>query len=55
MRKVYNYENATIIILNANVCTTDRFKKSTENFIKKVIKERNDNGNNDQTGNLNKK
>ena len=45
MRKVYNYENGTIIILNANVCTTDKFKKSTEYFIRKVIKERSDNGN----------
>lgn len=49
MRKVYNYKNATIIILNTNVCTTDRFKKSTEDFIKKVIKERSVYGNIDQT------
>lgn len=54
MRKVYNYENATIIIVNTNVCTTDKFKKSTENFIKKVIKERNTYGNSDQTRNFNK-
>lgn len=54
MRKVYKYENATIIVLNANVCTTEKFKKSTENFIKKVIKERSINGNSDQTGNFNK-
>ena len=45
MRKVYNYENATIIIINTNICTTDKIKKSTENFIRKVIKERNINGN----------
>lgn len=45
MRKVYNYENATIIIINANVCTTNKFKESTENFIRKVMKERQINGN----------
>lgn len=45
MRKVYNYENATIIIINANMCTTEKFKKATESFMKKVIKERNNNGN----------
>jgi hypothetical protein len=54
MRKVYNYKNATIIILNANVCTTEKFKKSTENFIKKVIKERDNNGDTNQTGNFSK-
>lgn len=53
MRKVYKYENATIIILNTNTCTTERFKKSTENFIKKVIKERGTNGDTNQTGNFN--
>lgn len=53
MRKVYNYENATIIIINTNVCTTDNFKKATENFIRKVMKERNINGNSNQTRNLN--
>ena len=45
MRKVYNYENATIIINNANVCTADNIKKATEKFIKNVIKERRSNGN----------
>lgn len=45
MRKVYKYENATIIVLNANVCTKKEFKKSTETFIKNVIKERTTNGN----------
>lgn len=54
MRKVYNYENGTIIILNANVCASENFRKSTENFIKKVIKERSINGNINQTGNFNK-
>lgn len=54
MRKVYNYENATIIIFNTNVCTTDKFKKATENFIKKVIKERSSNGYSNQTGDFNK-
>lgn len=49
MRKVYNYENATIIIVNTNVCTNDKFKKATEHFIRKVIKERNANGNGNQT------
>lgn len=44
MRKVYRYDNAIIIILDTNVCTTDRFKKSTENFMKKVIKEQITNG-----------
>lgn len=55
MRKVYNYDNATIIIVNTNVCASDKFKKSTENFIKKVIKERSTNGNSDQTGNIEEK
>lgn len=54
MRKVYKYDNATIIIVNANVCTTDKFKKSTENFIKKVIKERSVNGNSNKTGDITK-
>lgn len=49
MRKVYNYENATIIIVNTNVCTTDKFKKATEKFVRNVYKERNTNGNSNQT------
>lgn len=55
MRKVYKYENATIIVVNTNVCATKKFKKYTEDFIKKVIEERSVNGNTDQTRNLNKK
>lgn len=47
MRKVYNYQNGTIIILNANVCTKEKFKKSTEKFVRNVIKERGTNGNSD--------
>jgi hypothetical protein len=53
MRKVYNYENATIIIVNTNVCTTERFKKATENFMKKVNKERSIDGNSYKTRNFN--
>lgn len=55
MRKVYKYENGTIIILNTNVCTTEKFKKATENFMNKVNEERIQNGNSDQTGNFNEK
>ena len=53
MRKVYNYENATIIVLNANVCTVENLKKPTEIFIRKVIEERLINGHDDKTGNFN--
>jgi hypothetical protein len=55
MRKVYNYDNATIIIVNTNVCTTDKFKKSTEIFMKKVIKERSVYGNRDKTRSIEEK
>lgn len=49
MRKIYNYENATIIVVNTNVCTSERIRKATEKFMKKVIKERGTYGNSDTT------
>ena len=55
MRKIYKYDNASIIIVGTNVCATDKFKKSTENFMKKVIKERITNGNSNKTRTFKKK
>ena len=45
MRKIYERENATIIVLNANKIDLLNVQKSTESFIRKVIKERITNGN----------
>ena len=44
MRKVYKYENATIIVLNTNAINLTIFQNATESFIRKVIKERITNG-----------
>jgi len=45
MKKIYNFKNATIIVLNANSVDSTNIKKSTEKFVKKIIKERIINGN----------
>lgn len=55
MRKIYKYDNACIIIVGTNTCTTDKFKKSTEKFMKKVTKERITNGNSNKTRTFEKK
>lgn len=46
MRKIYKYENATIIVLTPDVNNLEVLQKATECFLKKVIKERSKHGNN---------
>ena len=46
MRKIYKYENATIIVLAPDVNNLEVLQKATECFLKKVIKEKNEHGNN---------
>ena len=45
MTKIYTYKNATIHVVNTNI-NKENLHKATEKFIKKVLKERTQNGNN---------
>lgn len=54
MKKIYKYENATIIVLNPNVNNMEILQKSTESFLRNVIKERSKYGNCNTSGNNNK-
>lgn len=54
MNKIYKYENATIIVINPDSNNMEILQKSTENFLRNVIKERNKHGNCNTTGNINK-
>lgn len=44
MKKIYNYRNCDITIIVPNT-SSDNIRKSTESFLKKVLKERAQNGN----------
>ena len=49
MEKIYTYKNATIHVVNTNI-NKENLYKATEKFIKKVLKERTQNGNSDSSG-----
>lgn len=54
MRKIYKYENATIIVLSQNVNNFTNLQKSTESFLRKVIEERSNHGYSNTSGNIDK-
>lgn len=37
MKKIYNYENGTVYVLNLDTYDRERFEKATKDFLKKVI------------------
>lgn len=55
MKKIYKYENATIIVLHNNVNNFVKLQKSTESFLRNVIKERNEYGNFNTSGDIREK
>ena len=55
MEKVYKYENATIYVTSTKSCDREKLKKITEDFLKKAIYGGKNNGNTNQTRNLNAK
>jgi hypothetical protein len=45
MKRVFNFKNGTIHVLNLDKFDNEKFRKNTEIFLTKVIKERIQNGN----------
>lgn len=44
MMKIYKYVNATVSVVKSDNNHSTNLQKSTENFLRKVLKERIDNG-----------
>lgn len=55
MKKTYEYENATIYVTSTKTVSREELIKSTEEFMKKVIRGGNQNGNTNSTRNFSKK
>ena len=55
MKKVYKYRNSTIEVLIPDEDYVTNLQTSTEIFIRKVLKERNNNGNSNTSRSINKK
>ena len=55
MEKVYKYENATIYVTSTKSCDQQELVRSTEEFVRKVIRGGKVNGYFDKTRNLSKK
>lgn len=45
MKKVYKYENSVVIVKNCNNSNLGNIQLATEQFLRKVLKERTTNGN----------
>ncbi len=54
MKKIYNYKNATIEVFMSYNNDLNTIQNATENFLKKVIKERIQNGDNHTSRNIRK-
>ena len=54
MKKIYNYGNCIIELVISNT-SSDVLRTPTETFLRKVLKERIQNGNSNKSGNINKK
>ena len=52
MQKVFNFKSGTIHIENLDKFDQKKLKKHTEDFLRKVVKERIQNGNSYSTGNF---
>lgn len=40
MKKIYNYENTIVTVIMPETDISEKLQKHTENFLKKVLKER---------------
>ena len=55
MRKIYKYENSIVTVIMSENSITGNLQKATENFLRKVVKERRANGNSNTTRDIYKK
>lgn len=55
MKKVYEYQNGTIYVTLPKSFNTENLKKTTEEFLKKVISEETKNGNSNTSKDFTKK
>ena len=55
MKKTYNYKNGTIYVIAPDTYDYDGLRKATEDFLRKVIKERIRNGDGNTSGNIREK
>lgn len=55
MEKIYEYENATIVVTLSESCDQEKLRRVTEEFLKKAIYGGKKNGDTNQTRNLNEK
>ena len=55
MDKTYRYRSGTIYVMLPDSCDREALRKVTEEFLKKVIKERSKNGNSNSSGDIRKK
>lgn len=55
MEKIYEYENATIVVTLSESCDQEKLRRVTEDFLKKAICGGKNNGNTNKTRNLYKK
>lgn len=54
MERVYKYKTGTIYVSGPDECDRKKLEKVTEEFLKKVIKERMQYGNSNTPGDINK-
>jgi hypothetical protein len=55
MQKIYKYENSIVTVVMFETDISEKFKDCTENFLRKVLKERNNYGNSNTSRNFNEK
>ena len=55
MERTYEYKNGTIYVTIPETCDREMLRKVTEEFLKKVIRGRDKNGNSNSSGNFGKK
>lgn len=53
MQKIYNYGNVVIRVIIPETDISENLQKHTENFLRKVIKERDNNGYSNTSRNIN--
>lgn len=49
MQKIYKYKNGIVYITNPGNDISNNLKTATENFLRKVVEERMNNGNSDKS------
>ena len=55
MERTYKYRNGTIFVTLPESCDREKLRQVTEDFLKKVIKERSKNGNSNTSGDIREK